>query len=151
MPFWKQSDDPWDRKPEKRCPKPKEPAGSLMDSLRLWSEPRKAEEAAQAAPDLPPEKCPWCGKEMEQGYLLGGRGSPLWYPGKLTTKAAWIGRWDVQGLKVLDEGDIISCKTTWLCRECKKMVFTAPDPPEPYNFFASHEKKEDGEPPDQET
>lgn len=138
MPFKKESGDPWDRKPEKRSPAPVEPKETPMDALKQWKEARTAAEAEKAAPDLPPEKCPWCGKDMEQGYLVGGRGIVLWYPGRLTTKAAWFGRRDVQGLDVLDERGEIAHKTVWLCRECKKMTFDAPDPmepPEPYRFF----------------
>ena len=33
MPFWKQSEDPWDQKPEKRRPAPKEPQETPIDTL----------------------------------------------------------------------------------------------------------------------
>ena len=129
MPFWKQSDDPWDRKPEKRRPEPmdaKELEESLMDSLKRWGETRRAEEAAKAAPDLPPETCPWCGKDMEQGYMMGGKGIH-WYPGVITTKAAWFGDFTKGQINLENESFLLAYyKTVWLCRECGKMVFDAP-------------------------
>lgn len=137
MAFWKQSDDPWDRKPDKRPTEPREPRENPIDGMKAWNERRKsAAKEKEEARRLPPEKCPWCGKDMEQGYLLGGRGAAKWYPGFLTAKAAWIGRSDVRGLDVLDEWNFLAYKTTWFCRDCKKMVFDAPEPEE-YAPFSS--------------
>lgn len=146
MAFWKKSEDPWDwdpskKRPEPRPAEPQEPRENPLDSLKQWNEERKAKaKEREEAKWLPPEKCPWCGKEMEQGYMLGGRGSVSWYPGIYKTDflrgVDAAGRIDVQ-----DEGGIWSglYKTTWLCRDCKKAVFTMPDPPEvlePYDALA---------------
>lgn len=133
MPFWKQSDDPWDRKPDKRprpvpeSPESQEPQGNFLDSLKAWSEDRKAKaKEKEEAKRLPPEKCPWCGKDMEQGYMMGGKGI-FWYSGILTTKAAWIGTLGEERLRVDDEGLLATHKITWLCRDCKKMVLDMPE------------------------
>ena len=55
MAFRKKSNDPWDRKPEKR-PAP---------------EPKAAEPPAWAQVKKPPEEqfCPWCGARMLAGNL----------------------------------------------------------------------------------
>lgn len=129
MPFWKKSEDPWDIDPDKRR-KRREPIENPLDSLKDWNESRKAEAAArQAALEAQPkEKCPWCGKEMERGYLQGGRDRVTWTPGFLTTKAAWLGPGKEareRQLRVDDEGDFASYKTVWYCRDCEKMVIDA--------------------------
>ena len=131
MPFWKQSEDPWDRKPDKPRREPKEPLANSLDSLKAWNEERKAKEKAKS---LPPEPCPWCGKDMEQGYMMGGRGI-TWYSGVLTTKAAWIGDFSKEHFDLADEGAFTKYKTVWLCRECKKMVLDMPEPPEPLGTY----------------
>ena len=66
MAFWKKSDDPWDRKPEKR-------------EETTWYEPPPAEEEKELTPEaqrirdiiegpkatpVTPEKCPWCSKDI---------------------------------------------------------------------------------------
>ena len=144
MPFWKQSEDPWDRKPEKRR-EPKEPQVNPLDSLKAWNEDRKAKaKEKEEAKWLPPEKCPWCGKEMEQGFLVGGRDGTHWYPG--IHKADLFRGLDSTGrIDLLDEGGIWSglYKTVWLCRDCKKAVFTMPDPPETYDPFAPQPETEE--------
>lgn len=160
--FRKKSDDPWDRKPEKRPAVREAPSGDPADSegpwtpperkeeegwnpgalLDGWLEKRRAADAEKAAPDLPPEKCPWCGRDMEQGYITGGRGYVRWYPGRLSTKAAWFGRSDAEGLAVLDENHFIPFKTVWLCRNCEKMVFDMPGPAQTGPFTEPEEKEE---------
>ena len=139
MAFWKQSDDPWDRRPEKRRPEAKEPQADLLDSLKQWNEDRKARaKEREEAKRLPPEKCPWCGKEMEQGFLLGGRDGVRWYPG-IYKHDPFRGLDSTGKIDVLDEGGIWSglYKTAWLCRECKRAVFNMPDPPEYGDSFSA--------------
>ena len=147
MAFWKKSEDPWDIDPAKEQEKQdREPLENPLDALRDWNEERKARAAAKQAEweAQPKEMCPWCGKEMEQGYMLGGRGSVSWYPGIYKTDflrgVDSAGRIDVQ-----DEGSIWSglYKTTWLCRDCKKAVFNMPDPPEDYSPFAAPAETEE--------
>ena len=145
MPFWKQSEDPWDRKPDKPRAEPKDPQATPLDSLKAWNEDRKAKaKEKEEAKWLPPEKCPWCGKEMEQGFLVGGRDGTHWYPG--IHKADLFRGLDSTGrIDVLDEGGIWSglYKTVWLCRDCKKAAFTMPDPPETYDPFAPQPEPEE--------
>ena len=133
MPFWKQSDDPWDRKPDKPRPEPKEPKANPLDTLKQWNEDRKAEaREKEEAKCLPSEKCPWCGKDMEQGYLIGGRGI-YWYSGiptaKALTKAGWLGPRLNDAFRIDDEGDFFTSvyKTAWLCKACKKVAFNMPE------------------------
>lgn len=128
MPFWKQSDDPWDRKPGKRRPaEPKEPRENPIDGLKAWNEQRKASaKEKEEARRLPPEKCPWCGKDMEQGYLQGGRDSIRWHRGIF--KSSLFVRANDESFRVDDEEVMLaSYKTTWFCPDCKKMVFNAPN------------------------
>lgn len=157
MAFWKKSEDPWDwdpskKRPEPRPAEPQEPRENPLDSLKQWNEERKAKaKEREEAKWLPPEKCPWCGKDMEQGYMMGGRGI-TWYAGVLTTKAAWIGDSSKEHFNLESEGAFIMYKTVWLCRDCKKMVFDMPDPPEvlePYDALA-HLTKAPGEDTTQE-
>lgn len=129
MPFWKKSDDPWDRKPDKAL-QPKEEKANLLDSLDAWNEDRKARaKEKEEAKRLPPEKCPWCGKDMEQGFMTGGRDSAAyWYSGVYKfNPLRGLGTADM--IDVLDEGGAWEgCyKTIWLCRDCKKMVFDVTD------------------------
>nr|WP_325212498.1 PF20097 family protein [uncultured Oscillibacter sp.] len=140
MPFWKQSEDPWDQKPEKhREPREeKAPQANPLDSLKQWNEERKAKaREKEEAKRLPPEKCPWCGKEMEQGFILGGRDAVRWYPG--VYKFDLIRGLDGNAMDLLDDYSTWSCyKTVWLCRDCKKMVLNMPHPPETPDQFAQH-------------
>lgn len=140
MPFWKQSDDPWDRRPEK--PRPGEPKESLTDSLKAWNEDRKAAaREKEEAKRLPPEPCPWCGKDMEQGYLSSGRGV-WWAPGVPNFLAKWVSVEFAEGAFQVDANGSLSpsYKITWLCRDCKKMVFDISDPV-PYDYSAEETEK----------
>ena len=89
MPFWKKSEDPWDYEPEKR-PVPSAEAGGgedapgffeeLRGDLQNWNQERKEKKAQRQTPP-PPMKCPWCGQEMEVGYVTSGRDAVRWWPG----------------------------------------------------------------------
>ena len=145
MPFWKQSEDPWDRRPDKPRPEPKDPQANPLDSLKAWNEERKARaKEKEAATRPPPEPCPWCGTEMEQGFFTGGRDGVHWYPG-IYKHDPFRGLDSAGRIDVLDEGSIWSgCyKTVWLCRDCKKMVLDMPDPPETYDPFAPRPETEE--------
>lgn len=134
MAFDKKSQDPWDRKPETwkappvsapEDPEPPESKKGPLDSLRAWNERRRVEK--DEARRLPPEICPWCGREMEQGYLYTGRDKIYWSPGWLDTAAAILGPMVGGGIQINDQGRWAACKTSWLCRNCKKMVFDMPE------------------------
>ena len=152
MGFWNRSEDPWDRDPARereRRERASQERGAMenpLDSLRAWNEQRKAEAAEKAAKEAaePAEKCPWCGKDMEQGFLTGGRDGTHWYPGIYKTDL-FRGLDSTGRIDVLDEGGIWSglYKTAWLCRDCKKAVFNMPDPPEIYEPFAPRPEAEE--------
>lgn len=131
MAFWNRSDDPWDVDPDRaRAKRKREPRENPLDALKGWNEERRAKAAAKQAEleARPKEVCPWCGREMERGYLLGGRDGITWTPGFLTARAAWLGpSGEAKGrrLKVNDEGEFISYKTAWYCGDCRKMVIDA--------------------------
>lgn len=134
MAFDKKSQDPWDRKPKTRKappvsapedPEPPESKKGPLDSLRAWKERRRAEK--DEARRLPPETCPWCGQEMEQGYLHAGGYNIYWSSGWMDTAAAFLGPLVVDHLRISNEGGLAHYKTTWLCRNCKKFVFTMPE------------------------
>ena len=143
MAFWKKSDDPWDIDPEKRkkqttaafwendAPAETDPVGAA--SGRPEEEPRgqslgesikgffggKKEEAP-----IIPEKCPWCGKDMERGYIDGGRDySVMWRNWKPRGFLGIFQPEDAREIDLLDEGDGLWCyKTVWYCRDCGKMT-----------------------------
>lgn len=71
MAFWKKSADPWDIDPDERrlASEPAEKAPGLLDTLRGdWDAMRAEWQETRESLKLPPEKCPWCGKDMEQGF-----------------------------------------------------------------------------------
>lgn len=153
MPFWKQSDDPWDRKPEKRRPMPKEaekPKKGILERLDGWQENRKsAAKEKEEAKRLPPEPCPWCGKDMEQGYLSSGRGV-WWAPGVPNFLAKWVSIEFAEGAFQVDHnGSLSPYKITWFCRDCKKMVFDISDSV-PYDYSAEETEKTKEEEPSEE-
>lgn len=127
MPFWKKSEDPWDYAPEKP-PRPAEPgpedkdyAPSLMNELRDWNEERKEKKRQREAPP-PSMACPWCGQEMEVGYVTGTRGVH-YHRGMPTTKRLWLGTGPDNTMRVDAEGGLLTpyCRA-WFCRTCRRMV-----------------------------
>lgn len=143
MPFWKQSDDPWDRKPPKQFTEPREPRENPLDTLKTWNDQRKtAAKEKEEARRLPPEKCPWCGKDMEQGYLHGGRGTLYWTPGvKPGLREALIGPSN-DAFQLDCEGVYNVYVTAWHCPECKKLMIDAAGMRPAYNIIPSAETEE---------
>lgn len=148
MAFWKKSEDPWDWDPSKKRPapqpaEPQEPRENPLDTLKQWNEDRKTKaKEKEEAKRLPPEKCPWCGKDMEQGFILGGRDAVRWYPG--VYKFELFRGLDGDAIDLLSDGSgFTSYKIIWLCRDCKKAVFDMPDPPEVYDPFAAPAEDEE--------
>lgn len=138
MAWFKKSDDPWDIDPQKararREREEKEPVPTLLGAIKEWNQERKEErearEAALAAE--PPAKCPWCGEDMERGYLTGGRSPVAWTPGRLTTRSAWLvlsKEIRDRRLRVDHEGDFFPHKTAWYCPNCAKMVIDTAEMP----------------------
>ena len=132
MPFWKKSEDPWDIDPNQRraAPEPEEKAPGLLDSLREdWDAMQAARQEKREKLRLPPEKCPWCGKDMEQGFLMGDRGV-YWYRGTPNKKISLFGAFGAPSedtIRVDMEGFLTTYHTAWYCPDCKKMTVDAAD------------------------
>ena len=121
MAFWKKSEDSWDIDPDERrlASEPAEKAPGLLDTLRGdWDAMRAEWQEKREKLRLPPEKCPWCGKDMLGGYLYTGRDAIVWArkrPGFLSV--------DKERLRIDDEGGVFSSyKTAWRCESCEKLV-----------------------------
>lgn len=133
MLFWKKSEDPWDIDPSKRRRPPVteteeagEPVPGLLEELRDWNEARKQKKAESVPPPIP---CPWCGKEMETGYLMGGRGI-WWAPGSPNAWAKWVSIAMVEGaFRVDSEGGLAAYRTAWYCAGCRRLVLEIPEQP----------------------
>lgn len=128
MPFWKKSDDPWEMDPAKKRPSGmEEESPDLMDTVRNgWSQMKAEWKERQDAMRLPPEKCPWCGAEMEQGWLYGGRGV-FWMRGVPDTKSKWLGAGKENVIRVDREGIMYTYHTAWYCPACRHMALDAQD------------------------
>lgn len=126
MPFWKKSEDPWDMEPGKAASAMDEPereGESLPDTVKEWGEKLKTAFRKKEEPEGPPETCPWCGREMEKGYLAGGRDAVRWGRGK---PGFLSGLGD--SLRIDDEGGLFcTYKTAWYCRDCRKLAVTVPE------------------------
>lgn len=135
MAFWKKSEDPWDLDPDKRRPAAGEEAaekdgdaGSLLQDLRAWNEARKAEKVRRETPPAP-IPCPWCGKEMEVGYLVGGRDYV-----RLVRQRPGALRLAEDALYIRGDGTFwCDYKIAWTCPDCRKLVADLPEPEETWD------------------
>lgn len=135
MAFWKKSDDPWDLEPDKRRPAAGEEAaekeaddGSLLQDLRAWNKARKEEKARRATPPAP-IPCPWCGKEMEVGYLIGGRDAV-----RLVRQRPGLLQIAEDALYIRGDGTFwCDYKIAWTCPDCRKLVADLPEPEETWD------------------
>ena len=129
MAFWKKGEDPWDVAPDQRrtASEPAEKAPGLLDTLRGgWDAMRAEWQEKREKLRLPPEKCPWCGKDMEQGFLMSGRGV-FWYRGTPNIKTSLFGAPNEDTIRVDTEGFLNTYHTAWYCPACKKMTIDASD------------------------
>ena len=129
MPFWKKSEDPWDVDPNRNrsTSEAEETGPGLLDSLREdWDALQAQRQEKREKLRLPPEKCPWCGKEMEQGFLMGGRGV-VWHRGIPAGKALWFSPGNENIMRVDTEGFFSSYHVAWHCPDCKKMTIDTAD------------------------
>ena len=129
MAFWKKGEDPWDVAPDQRrtASEPAEKAPGLLDTLRGdWDAMRAEWQETRESLKLPPEKCPWCGEDMEQGFLMGGRGV-FWYRGTPDIKTSLFGAPNEDTIRVDTEGFLNTYHTAWYCSTCKKMTVDAAD------------------------
>ena len=131
MPFWKKSEDPWDRKPtansyttfeETSQEEEKGFLESIREDVAAWREERKS--AAEAEANMPPEICPWCGQEMEKNYLTGGRYGVVLSEEK---PGAFMGTAFLETTPISDEGSWGSYKSCWHCKTCRKLVVDVPE------------------------
>ena len=135
MAFWKKSEDPWDQDMDKRRPAAGEEAaekdgdtGSILQDLRAWNEARKAEKARRETPPAP-IPCPWCGKEMEVGYLVGGRDYV-----RLVRQRPGALRLAEDALYIRGDGTFwCDYKIAWTCPDCRKLVADLPEPEETWD------------------
>ena len=117
MPFWRKSEDPWDMEPEKRrtwtAGEPQPPAADG----EAWKVPGEKETAEEQTPSA--MTCPWCGQEMEVGYVTGARGVH-YHRGMPTTKRLWLGAGPDNTMRVDAEGGLLTpyCRA-YLCRTCQ--------------------------------
>ena len=107
MAFWKKSEDPWDRKPEKQrtAPEPAETEAPVLQS--------EAEISASMA-------CPWCGSPMLKGELRStGRGlaGMCWNEGPSRSFLESFGATDQPGRLELGISE-----EAWYCTACRKLV-----------------------------
>ena len=127
MPFWKKSEDPWDIDPEKRKRKQAAVAfeaaeesaeedsdgGILAEIADLF---KKKSDLIEALPDM---NCPWCGKEMTKGYLMGGRDTMRWSEER---PGAVFGAAFLNTVEIRDADIWSNYKTCWHCVSCRKLV-----------------------------
>ena len=126
MPFWKKSEDPWDREPERKRDQAEtpqaQPSGETQD-WSAWKAPWESEDAEAQSP--PPMACPWCGRDMQVGRITGGGDPVRWRPGwpqSIFEGAPW-GEW----VRIDHEGGFLHrYKAAWLCRACRRMVLEFP-------------------------
>ena len=129
MPFWKKSEDPWDWEPERTRPRETEsapqtpPDEERQDDGGVWKAPWASRDTEEQSP--PPMKCPWCGRTMRLGYLVGGRDlvRVLWEkPGAFRLT-------DPDGTLYLrgDGGFWSDHKLAWHCASCRKLVVDTTD------------------------
>ncbi len=134
MPFWKKSDDPWDRRPGSPPVPREEPEAaeeSPLEALRDLGEKVKSavdglREPKPEEPEAPPERCPWCQGPMERGYLYG-RGFVYWQrtrPKLLSLTGLGADAWVLN-----TEGGFggTSYHTMWYCPACEKMTLDVSD------------------------
>jgi len=138
MPFWKKSEDPWDRKPTSVSyttfdePSKEEEKGfleSIREEVADWQEKRKA--AAEAEENAPPETCPWCGQEMVKNYLTGGRYGVVLSEEK---PGAFMGTTFMDTTLITNEGVLGAYKSCWYCAGCRKLIVDVPEPSSGPNY-----------------
>lgn len=109
MPFWKKaSEDPWERKPEK---KPTAPAPAL-----------ERPEWARTKEPPAPVCCPWCGAEMCFGNLYSGMQRSA-YMGLFWREGAHKSFLESIGKPAQDRYlELGAYEEAWYCEDCKKMT-----------------------------
>jgi len=140
MAFWnRKSEDPWDIDPERRR---KGPAVIFEESSDPEEDPPAEGESEKegflsglfsgkkAEEEEPPVPCPYCGAEMEKGYLICGRGAIQWTKVK---PGAVLGNLFAEAVTISDEGFLNSYKTSHMCTACRKIVVDVPEEKEEWS------------------
>ena len=132
MAFWKKSEDPWDIDPEKR----KREQAPVTFETAQETERREEDESIlseiaglfKKKPDpiesLPDMTCPWCGKEMTKGYLMGGRDRVCWSAEK---PGGFFGSAFLETVEIRDPDVWNNYKTCWHCIPCRRLVVDVPE------------------------
>ena len=130
MPFWKKSEDPWDRPPtQRREEMPDQEKESLQETVQTWA--KEFRECFASPPEEAPEPqvCPWCGGTMQGGYLISGQWI-YWQTQK--PRALSLRGHAADALIINTEGGLsASYKTAWHCPDCRKLVLDVTPPPRP--------------------
>ena len=141
MAFWKKSEDPWDMDPSKKKREPTVYHTVPEEVSGLKDEPEDEGFLAEVAglfkkksdplEELPPMNCPWCGKEMTKGYLMGGRDAMRWSVEKPGTI---FGSAFLDTVQIRDEDIWNNYKTCWHCIPCRRLVVDVPEQKEEMPF-----------------
>ena len=133
MAFWKKSEDPWDVDPDKRRSTVREEetennpdAECPADAQQAGAEGPQAEENREAP--AASMRCPWCGREMELGYLYS-RDSIRWVDQEPGVILGTLGAG--KNLYVSDEGLTTEYKRCWYCSACRRLVVQLSDKARP--------------------
>ena len=135
MAFWQKNEDPWDINPEKKKKKSvsvseTEPeAESEQESEGFFAGIFKKKEETAEEPPI----CPWCSQKMTRGYLLGGRDRLRLSDEK---PAAFLGSLGYDTIDLKDEGFLVTHKSCWQCKACRKLVADIPEPEPIQDGFA---------------
>lgn len=136
MAFWKKSEDPWDIDPGKkpRCQVTAFESEQDADSIAAASKERQPFWRRKTEEEQPEEApiCPWCHQKMTRGYLLGGRDGLRLSDQKPTALFGSLGH---DTIEFSDEGFLVTHKSCWQCKDCRKLVADLPVPV-PYDSFA---------------
>ena len=141
MAFWEKSEDPWDMDPSKKKREPTVYHTVPEEVSGLKDEPEDEGFLAEVAglfkkksdplEELPPMNCPWCGKEMTKGYLMGGRDAMRWSAEK---PGAVFGSAFLDTVPVRDADIWSNYKTCWHCIPCRRLVVDVPEQKEEMPF-----------------
>lgn len=124
MAFWKKSEDPWDVDPDKRRSTVREEsAENDPDAVCHADAPQAGAEESQTEENREEPAasmcCPWCGQEMELGYLYS-KECILWVDQE---PGAFLGVLSAgREIYVSDEGVIAQYKKCWHCSACGRLV-----------------------------
>ena len=111
MAFWKKSEDPWDRKPEKQkfsISFPEKETTQKQEPAPIPSWYRTEEIPASV-------NCPWCGEPMLYGTLYGNGRAMQWREGPFR---GGLDAMRFTGWKI----DLGGSETAWYCPSCRKLM-----------------------------